>query len=100
MSDAGGQQGPPTYYANIITSLLTVDDLTLEFRRFDKPHREMLATPSQQLAVVPPASTAEVMQHEPIARVVVTFSAATALKEYLDSALPRIEESRRTGRLT
>lgn len=99
MSDAGGQQGPPTYYANIITSLLTVDDLTLEFRRFDTPHREM-ATPGQQLTVVPPASAAEVMQQEPIGRVVVTFSAARALKEYLDSALPRIEESRRTGRLT
>ena len=66
MSGESGHQEPPTYYANIVTSLLTED----------------------------------VMRREPIARVVVTFSAARDLKEYLELALPRIEESRRAGRLT
>lgn len=100
MSGESGHQEPPTYYANIVTSLLTEDDLTLELRRVDKPHREVMAGPGERLTEIPPASTEDVMRREPIARVIVTFSAARALKEYLDLALPRIEESRRAGRRT
>jgi hypothetical protein len=29
---------PPTFFANIVTSNLNPDELTMEFRRFDLPH--------------------------------------------------------------
>jgi len=46
---------------------------------------------------IPPATAQEVMAVEPVARVVLTFSAVRALKEYLDAAFPEIEKKRRSS---
>jgi hypothetical protein len=100
MADAKDrEEGVPTHYANIATSLLTADELVMELRRVDKPHRDVVKETSGLATIVPPATPAEILSHEPIARVVLTFTAAKALKEYLDSTLPRIEEMRKTGKL-
>lgn len=93
------QEGIPTHYANIATSLLTADELIMELRRVDKAHRDIVNTSSLESVIVPPATPEEILNHEPIARVVLTFSAAKALKDYLDNTLPRIEELRRSGKL-
>jgi hypothetical protein len=98
MSDAAQQPTlTPTYYANFVTSLFTPDDLVLELRRFDRPHREFTSSGQEPLSLLPAVTPADVMRQDPIARVVMTFSAAKALKAYLDSALPPLEEARRTG---
>ena len=104
MTDAKDQPPAPTYYANFVTSMLTVDDLLLELRRVDRPHRDWLTTPpaaksaAGTFAPVPAPTPAEIMASEPIARVVMTFSSAKALRDYLDTTLPAIEEARRTGK--
>jgi hypothetical protein len=92
-------QGPPTYYANVVTSLLTADELTMELRRLDRPHRDISKQGLAPTAILPPVPPAEIMNLDPIARVVLTFQAAKALKEYLDGALPRMEVARKTGTL-
>jgi len=101
MADAAErEQPPPTYYANFATSALNADELVMELRRINKPHREILrpdAGPGP-FTVIPPIEPAEIMSSEPIARVVLTFTAAKALKQYLHNTLPAIEESRRTGK--
>jgi hypothetical protein len=103
MTNTTDQPQPPTYYANFVTSMLTVDDLLLELRRVDRAHRDWLASPppgksaSGTFTPVPALTSAEIMEHEPIARVVMSFSSAKALSNYLNAALPAIEEARRTG---
>ena len=89
----------PTYYANIVTSNLNADDLTMEFRRIDRPHNKFLDGESsgQPLTIIPPATLGEIMEQQPVARIVLTFSAAKSLKQYLDAALPRAEQARKTG---
>jgi hypothetical protein len=103
MATRDGEAPAPTFYANFVTSILTVDDLVMELRRVDRTHREMLSTMTAAPVTAPfiplPSITpADIMALEPIARVVLSFSAAKALKEYLDNALPAAEESRRTGK--
>jgi hypothetical protein len=96
MSETSQQSPPtPTYYANFVTSVLTADDLVMELRRFDRPHRE--SSSSGLYTLLSPVALADIMNREPVARVVMTFSAAKALKDYLNNALPRIEEVRKTG---
>jgi len=98
MADSDAQ-GVPTYHSNIVTSNLTTDDLTIELRRVDLPHERFLKAqvPGQPLTMIPPPTPADIMALPPVARVVLTYSAARALKQYLDVALPRAEEARRAG---
>ena len=98
MSEPNGAQEPPTYYANIVTSNMNVDELTLEFRRFSVPHREFVKAGAADVVSVPPAEPTKIMEEEPLATVVLTFTAAKALKEYLDKIFPAIEEARHQGR--
>ena len=97
MSEAVDRQEPRTYYANIVTSNLTVDELTMEFRRIVLPYKSWAAT-AATVVKVPPPSVDEIMATEPIARVVLTFTAAKALKQYLDQVIPTLDEARRAGR--
>jgi hypothetical protein len=83
---------PPTFYANFVTLTLNTDELVMEFRRIDKPHRETMGLP-----VIPGATTDEVMRVDPIARVVMQFTSAKALHQYLSATLPGVEKSRKTG---
>ncbi len=97
MPDSESKESPPTYFGNFVTSNLNTDELVVELRRIMKPHRET-AKPGESLSIIPALTPEEIFSHDPIVRVVMTFTAAKGLKEYLDTALPRIEESRRTGK--
>ena len=85
---------PPTYFANIVSSLLNPDEMVMEFRRYLAPHKAMLKSASDPVTFIPPASPEQVLQSEPVARVVLTFSAVRTLKQYLDAAFPQIEKQR------
>jgi len=96
MSEQVATQGPPTYFANLVTSTLSVDELTMEFRRYVQPHKEWFKPPIREVTFIPPPSPEEIAQIEPVVRVVLTFSAAKAFKHYLDQVFPQIEQQRKT----
>lgn len=95
MPEESGKHDPPTYFANFASTTLNVDEMTIEFRRYSPPHKELLKTSSQEVVPVPPPSAQDIYQVEPVARVVLTFSAVKALKQYLDTAFPQIEKQRK-----
>ena len=97
MAEAGSQQQPPTYYANVVTSNLNVDELILELRRVLVPHRDTMKATVDKIVLIPPIPPEQMMKEEPLARVVMTFTAAKILKEYLEQALPRVEDARKKG---
>lgn len=86
---------PPTYFANVVTMILNVDDMTIEFRRYMPPHKELFKTTGKEMIPIPAPSPQEIYQVEPVARVVLTFTAVKMLKQYLDTALPQIEKERK-----
>jgi len=90
---------PPTFFANIVTSNMNPDELTMEFRSFDLPHHlgASIEKAGEPLTIVPPPKLEEIYSTSPIARITITYSAAKALKEYLDVALPRAERARQAG---
>ena len=92
-------QDVPTFFANIVTSNLTTDELSMELRRVDRPHKQFVKAQAegQPLIIIAAPTPEEIMSHPPVARIVVTFSAAKMLKQYLDVALPRAEEARKIG---
>ncbi len=90
MADASEQHQVPT-------SQINTDELYLELRRFFTPHEKIARTKSDStLLPVPAPSVEDIMKEQPIAIVVMTFSAAKALKEYLVKALPEIEAQRKS----
>ena len=93
------QLSPPTFFANIVTSNMNPDELTMEFRRFDWPHNlwASFEKPGEPLAIIPPPNVEEIYSTPPVARVTITYAAAKALKQYLDVALPRAEQARKAG---
>ena len=95
MPEETGRHEPPTYFANIVTSNLNVDELVMELRRFVAAHRDFLKV-GEELIPVPPVTMEEILKLEPIARVVLSFTAAKALKQSLDQALPEIEKLRKS----
>lgn len=96
MSEQLARHEPPTYFANLVTTTLNVDELTIEFRRYMFPHRELLKTPSLVAKPIPVPAPEEIAQLEPIARVVLTFTAAKVLKQQIDQVLPQIEQQRKS----
>jgi len=96
MIDDLSAQELPTYFANIVTSLLNPDEMVMEFRRYLAPHKTMLKSGADPVTFIPPASPEQILQSEPVARVVLTFSAVRILKQYLDAALPQIENQRKS----
>lgn len=96
MPEATGLQEPPTYFANVVTMLLNVDGMTMELRQYLPPHKDLLKAVGE-LTPIPPPTHEDVYKVQPVARVFLTFSAARALKAYLDQALPQMETARRAG---
>ncbi len=81
------QRLPDVIYANLIAVNVTNDDVALEFWE----HRVGYATP--------PKTTEEVAKTKlPIARIVVPFTSAKWLKDYLDQTISTIEENRKAGK--
>ena len=98
MAESADSQGIPTYYSNYVTSQINADELVLEFRRMLIPHREVALKEAKDGIIPVPAVTGDqVMKLEPIARVVLTFSSARALRDYLDKVFPSMEAQRAKG---
>jgi hypothetical protein len=88
---------PPTFYSNFVSSLMSVDELTMEFRRFFVPHSSFLSQFGEGRVQVPTITPRDIASLEPIARVVLTFAAAKALQSYLNAVLPGFEALRRAA---
>lgn len=104
MSEGAGKQEPPTYFANIVTLQVNADETVLEFRRSMTPQREQLKMqPFEEVVSIPPPTPEKVFEVDPVARVVLTFSAAEALRANLNNMLPReiqdVHASRRNREL-
>ena len=84
---------PPTYYANIVTVSVDPDVAYIEIRRFIRTHAEMHRAGKSG---APDAITDETVYAEaPIARFVLTFTAAKALLSQLNEMIPKMEVARR-----
>ncbi len=100
MSEGAEKQEAPTYFANVVTVNINVDELVMEFRRILIPHKEQLKTSRPEAPIfIPPVAPEKILDIDPVARVVLTITAARALKQHLDDMLPKIEEARKTGEL-
>ncbi len=100
MTEGTATQGPPTYFANIVTLQVTADEVILELRRYLQPHKDILLNPTQQVdehVIIPAPTPAQLFAEEPIARVVLTYTAAESLRRNLSSMLPNVERARKTG---
>lgn len=95
MPEETGRHEPPTYFANIVTSNLNADEMVMEFRQFFQPHRGFVKSGDKPIYLEAP-KVEELLELEPVARVVLTFSAAKSIKQYLDQALPEIEKQRKS----
>lgn len=99
MPDETNRSEPPTYFANIVTMNLDADQMVMELRQNLPLHRETLAhlTTADVVEITPPTPQ-ELISSEPVARMVLTFTAVRYLKQYLDKAFPLIEARRATGK--
>ncbi len=99
MPDQTNKSEPPTYFANIVTMNLDADQMVMELRQNMPPHRETFPRLSTTDVVeIKPPTPQELISLEPVARVVLTFTAVRNLREYLDKAFPLIEARRATGK--
>ncbi|HEY6418511.1 MAG TPA: DUF5678 domain-containing protein [Candidatus Binataceae bacterium] len=96
MADGSNGKEAPTIYANIVISKLNVNEMTMELNCFAKPDKGS-GQKGPVITNVPVESDEDVLAREPIARVILTFSAAQELKRSLDLAMPKIEQLRRSS---
>lgn len=87
----------PTYFANIATVHVNVDEVSIEFRRVLIPHRDIWLRSERGTQSLPALSEEELYRTDPIVKIVLTFSGAKALSENLTALLMQIEPLRRTG---
>ena len=100
MAEGTGTQAPPTYFANLVSMNITVDEVVLELRRYFQPHRELMLTPrgkTEERIKIPVPTPEQLFAEEPIARVVLTYSAAKTLKQNLENLFPAFDRARKTG---
>jgi hypothetical protein len=87
---------PPTFFANIATIHVNVDEVGIEFRRLLKPHIEVWRA-LKDTQLIPSATEEEIYQTPPAARVVLTFLAAMNLRDNLVKLLSTFEQKRKEG---
>ena len=89
----------PTYYANFVSMNMNVDELVLEFRSYNPFHKENWekagAPESGEIFDIPPVTMREIYDQRPAARVVVTFSAAQAIRQYLNRVMDKMLAARK-----
>jgi hypothetical protein len=85
---------PPTFYGNIATVHVNVDEVSIEVRRILIPHGTLWRQ-SQGKEPATVWSDDEVYKYPPIAKIVLTFLAAKQLRETLNTMFPSIEEQRK-----
>lgn len=97
MPEDGGRNEPPTYFANIATMNLNVDGMTIELRQYLPAHAKLFGKiGGGEVKAIPAPTEEDVYKVDPVARVVLTFTAVQAMKKYLDDALPQMEKARKT----
>jgi len=97
MAEETKRSEPPTFFANVLTMNLNVDEMVIELRQYHPDHRALMGAGTGEKPVpVPPATQKDLLGVEPVARVVLTFTAVRTLKQYLDAAFPPTEQVRRT----
>ncbi len=99
MMDETRKSLTPTYFANVVTMNMSVDEMIIELRQVHQEHKQLFqGQKPEDIGTVtwtkPPAPD-EMLSIEPVARVVLTFTAAKNLKRYLDDVLPKMESARR-----
>jgi len=87
---------PPTFFANVATIHVNVDEVSIEFRRVLLPHATLWRA-SQSKEPGLPTTDEDLYRFPPTAKVVLTFLAARALRDHLNQLLPTIEEQRKKG---
>jgi hypothetical protein len=86
---------PPTYFANIATVHVNVDEVSIEFRRVMLPHAQLWTM--QKDSQIPPLTEDDLYQFPPQAKVVLTFVGAKTLHDNLAKLLPTMEQQRKQG---
>jgi hypothetical protein len=86
---------PPTFFANMATIHVTLDEVSIEFRRVMKAHKE-LAEAAKGGTDVPPLTEQDLYASPPIAKVVLTFLAARVLRDNLNNLMAQFEQMRKT----
>jgi len=94
MGDKTEHSEVPTYYSNFVTMQLNTDEMVMEFRSH-RPEHNRTAKGGEEILEIPPAEPGEVLSVDPVARVVVTFTSAAAMKQFLDQAFPTALERRK-----
>lgn len=57
MAEETKRSEPPTFFANVVTMNLNVDEMAIEFRQYHPDHRALIGSSSEQkLIPVPPAT--------------------------------------------
>ncbi len=93
MADVASHAEPPTFYANVVTLSVDPDVMYIELRRYIISHREQYER-TKAGKTVPPSDEA-VYAEEPIARVVITYTAARALHANLGELIPKMQLARK-----
>jgi len=94
MTESPGSEEIVTYHANIATANVFPDQVIIEFRSFLRSHKEVFDTLGPGKPIPAPDATT-LYKSPPIARVVLTFSAAKGLMEYLQKTVPVVEAQRK-----
>lgn len=87
-----GNSDVPILHANVVTMLLGVDEFVLELREWHAPHAEFATF--GKTAGVPQITQEQFKQLQPAGVIVMTFSVARQLQEYLNKVLPEVTKAR------
>lgn len=95
MPDSVPHPEPPTFYTNVVTVHVTLDEVSLEGRRYMPGHEEIWRVSKGGKEPGPVPDDATVYREAPIVKVVMTFTAAKALRDTLQALLPQMETVRK-----
>ena len=89
------QTEPPTFYANVVTASVDPDAVYLELRRYLLPHKEMYRQAQDPVGAPQVSAPAEPLTAvEPIARIVLPYTAAKGLLANLNDLVPKMTLAR------
>lgn len=88
---------PPTFFGNIMTAHVNVDEVSFEVRRLMPTHSQISEMTKGGTEPMKPLTELDIYALAPIVKVVVTFSAAKALSDNLQSLIAQMAEARKRG---
>jgi len=94
MADVASHAEPPTFYANVVTLSVDPDVVYMELRRYILSHQDQFQRAKSPGGPAPPSEEA-VYAEEPIARMVITYTAARALYANLGEMIPKMQAARK-----